>query len=221
VLLALGSTYRRLGVPGEEDFIGAGVHFCATCDGAFYRGKDVLVVGGGNSAGEESVFLTRFAKTVTIATRDAALSASKVVQEKVAESPQIEVLTNSTPAEFVGDTRLRTVRLKDTVTGETRDIAPDGVFVFIGLSPNTALVRDVVELDEFGFIQTDVGLQTSLPGVFAAGDVRAGSTKQAASAAGEGAAVALSIRRYLDSAMIDHVDHVVPVQVSGRERVAL
>src|SRR5947208_2942936 len=116
VLLALGSTYRRLGVPGEEDFIGAGVHFCATCDGAFYRGKDVLVVGGGNSAGEESVFLTRFAKTVTISTRDSALSASKVVQEKVAESPQIEVITNSTPAEFVGDTRLRAVVLKDTVT---------------------------------------------------------------------------------------------------------
>jgi thioredoxin reductase (NADPH) len=200
VLLALGSTYRRLGVPGEEDFIGAGVHFCATCDGAFYRGKDVLVVGGGNSAGEESVFLTRFASKVTIATRDAALSASKVVQEKVAENPQIDVVTQATPSEFKGDTRLRSVVLRDTASGEEREITPDGVFVFIGLTPNTDVVKGVVQLDDLGFVQTDVGLQTSMPGVFAAGDVRAGSTKQAASAAGEGAAVALSIRRYLADA---------------------
>ena len=161
VLLALGSTYRRLGVPGEEDFIGAGVHFCATCDGAFYRGKDVLVVGGGNSAGEESVFLTRFAKTVTISTRDDALSASKVVQEKVAENPQIEVVTNASPSEFKGDSRLRSVVLKDSKTGEEREITPDGVFVFIGLQPNTDLVKGVVELDDFGFIQTDMTRATA------------------------------------------------------------
>lgn len=220
VLLALGSTYRRLGVPGEEDFIGAGVHFCATCDGAFYRGKKVLVVGGGNSAGEESVFLTRFADHVTIATRDDALTASKVVQEKVAENDQIDVVTNATPKEFRGDSRLRSVVLEDTKTGETREIDPDGVFVFIGLTPNSQLVQDKVALDEFGFIQTDIGLQTSMPGVFAAGDVRAGSTKQAASAAGEGAAVALSIRRYLENAMIDDPDDLVPVQVGGHETVA-
>jgi thioredoxin reductase (NADPH) len=220
VLLALGSTYRRLGVPGEEDFIGAGVHFCATCDGAFYRGKKVLVVGGGNSAGEESVFLTRFADHVTIVTRDDALTASKVVQEKVAENDQIDVITNATPKEFEGDTRLRKVILEDVRTGETREVGPDGVFVFIGLTPNSQLVRDKVALDDFGFIQTDIGLQTSMPGVFAAGDVRAGSTKQAASAAGEGAAVALSIRRHLESAMIDDPDDLVPVQVGGRETVA-
>jgi thioredoxin reductase (NADPH) len=220
VLLALGSTYRRLGVPGEEDFIGAGVHFCATCDGAFYRDKDVLVVGGGNSAGEESVFLTRFARSVTIVTRDDQLSASSVVREKVAENPQIDVITGASPSEFTGDTRLRGVVLTDAKTGERRELTPDGVFVFIGLQPNTDAVRDVVALDDFGFIQTDMGLQTSLPGVFAAGDVRAGSTKQAASAAGEGAAVALSIRRYLEAASIDERDDVVPVQVTGRETVA-
>jgi thioredoxin reductase (NADPH) len=219
VLLALGSTYRRLGVPGEEDFIGAGVHFCATCDGAFYRDKEVLVVGGGNSAGEESIFLTRFASKVTIATRDDALSASKVVREKVEENPQIEVITGCSPSEFKGDSRLRSVVLSDR-NGEQREINPDGVFVFIGLSPNTELVKGVIELDEFGFIQTDIGLQTSMPGIFAAGDVRAGSTKQAASAAGEGAAVALSIRRYLEAAMIDEPDDLVPVQVGGHERVA-
>jgi thioredoxin reductase (NADPH) len=220
VVLSLGSTYRRLGVPGEEDFIGAGVHFCATCDGAFYRGKEVLVVGGGNSAGEESIFLTRFASKVTIATRDSSLTASKVVQEKVAENTQIDVVTNASPSEFKGDSRLRSVVLRDTESGEEREISPDGVFVFIGLMPNTDVVKGVVQLDEFGFVQTDIGLQTSLPGVFAAGDVRAGSTKQAASAAGEGAAVALSVRRYLESAMIDEPDTVVPVQVGGRETVA-
>jgi thioredoxin reductase (NADPH) len=196
------------------------VHFCATCDGAFYRGKDVLVVGGGNSAGEESVFLTRFASKVTIATRDKALSASKVVREKVEENPQIDVITSSSPSEFKGDSRLRSVVLTDSETGEQQEITPDGVFVFIGLSPNTELGKGVIELDEFGFVQTDIGLQTSMPGIFAAGDVRAGSTKQAASAAGEGAAVALSIRRYLEAAMIDDPDDVVPVQVGGREKVA-
>ncbi len=197
VLLALGSTYRRLGIPGEEDFVGAGVHFCATCDGAFYRDKDVLVVGGGNSAGEESIFLTKFAKRVTIATRDADLTASSIVAQKVREHPQIEVITNVSPAEFRGDKRLETVVLKDRQSGETREIHPSGVFVFIGLTPNAEIVKELVETDEQGFIVTDASLQTSVPGLFAAGDVRAGSTKQAASAAGEGAAVALGIRRYL------------------------
>jgi thioredoxin reductase (NADPH) len=198
VLLALGSTYRRLDIPGEEDFIGAGVHFCATCDGAFYRGKDVLVVGGGNSAGEEGIFLTKFARKVTIATRDVRLSASKVVVEKVDQHPQIEVLTGVTPAEFKGSGRLEAVVLRDTRTGALRQIMPAGVFVFIGLTPNTTIVRGMVDMDERGFIRTGPTLDTSAPGVFAAGDCRAGSTKQAASAAGEGAAVALAIRRYVE-----------------------
>src|SRR3954454_18078430 len=219
VLLATGSTYRRLGVPGEEDFIGAGVHFCATCDGAFYRGKDVLVVGGGNSAGEEGVFLTRFADHVTIVTRDEALTASQVVREKVAENPQIDVVTGASPSEFRGDTRLRSVVLRDG-DGQERELTPDGVFVFIGLTPNSGFVKDLVQHDEFGFIQTDIGLQTSMPGVFAAGDVRAGSTKQAASAAGEGAAVALSIRRHLETAELGDPEDMEPVRVGGRERVA-
>jgi thioredoxin reductase (NADPH) len=197
VLLGLGSTYRRLGIPGEEDFIGAGVHFCATCDGAFYRDKDVLVVGGGNSAGEESIFLTKFARKVTIATRDSQLSASKVVAQKVEEHPWIEVLTNVTPAEFRGNKRLEAVVLKNTETGEATEVRPAGVFVFIGLAPNSGVVRGLVELDAAGFVTTDSTLETSVPGIFAAGDCRAGSTKQAASAAGEGAAVALAIRRYL------------------------
>jgi thioredoxin reductase (NADPH) len=196
VLLALGSTYRRLGVPGEEDFLGAGVHFCATCDGAFYKGKKVLVVGGGNSAGEESVFLTRFSPDITIATNGPELTASKVVAEKVAENPAITVRPETTVAEFKGDGTLASVVLSRG--GELVEEAFDGVFVFIGLSPNSELVRGLVDVDEQGFVVTDAGLQTSVPGVFAAGDVRAGSTKQAASAAGEGAAVALGIRRYVE-----------------------
>jgi thioredoxin reductase (NADPH) len=198
VLLALGSTYRRLGIPGERDFIGAGVHFCATCDGPFYRGQDVIVIGGGNSAGEESVFLTKFARKVTIVTRDRQLSASRVVVEKVEESPQIEVLTNSSPVEFKGKSKLETVVVKDNESGETQELHPGGVFVFIGLQPNTKLVQDLVELDPQGFIRTGMDLQTNVPGFFAAGDVRSGSTKQAASAAGEGAAAALGLRRYLE-----------------------
>lgn len=198
VLLGLGSTYRRLGVPGEEDFIGAGVHFCATCDGAFYKQREVCVIGGGNSAGEESLFLTRFASKVTIITRDTKLSASKVVIEKVERHPKIEVIHSASPVEFKGDSKLATIVLKDTKTGKLREITPAAAFVFIGLQPNTTLVKGVVDLDQWGFIKTGLDLQTSVPGIFAAGDVRAGSTKQAASAAGEGAAVALGIRGYLN-----------------------
>lgn len=198
LLLALGSTYKRLGIPGEEDFIGAGVHFCATCDGAFYRDKEVLVIGGGNSAGEESIFLTRYASYVTIANRGPRLTASKVVAEKVAGHPKIDVITDVTPVEFKGKEKLEAVVLREDASGATRELRPDGVFVFIGLSPNTAVVENVVELDAHGFIATDATLQTSVPGIFAAGDCRAGSTKQAASAAGEGAAVALAIRRYVE-----------------------
>ena len=198
VLLALGSTYRRLGIPGEEDFIGAGVHFCATCDGPFYRGRDVLVIGGGNSAGEEGLFLTKFCRKVTIATRGAELSASRVVVDKVRSHPQIEVLTGVRPTAFKGNGRLESVVLEQIRTGETAELRPGGVFVFIGLTPNTEIVRGVVDLDERGFVVTDGMLQTSVPGVFAAGDARAGSTKQAAAAAGEGAAAALAIRRYVE-----------------------
>jgi thioredoxin reductase (NADPH) len=198
VLLALGSTYRRLGVPGEEDFIGAGVHFCATCDGAFYRGEDVLVIGGGNSAGEEGLFLTRFARHVTIATRDPQLSASKVVIDKVTEHPDVDVLTGVTTVELRGNGHLETVVIEDSSTGARSELHPAGVFVFIGLSPNTEVVAGLLERDGQGFLVTDAGMQTSLPGVFAAGDARAGSTKQAASAAGEGAAAAIAIRRYLE-----------------------
>jgi thioredoxin reductase (NADPH) len=156
------------------------------------------VVGGGNSAGEESIFLTKFASKVMIAVRGERMKASQVVRESVESDPKIEVLTGVTVEELRGDGRLRSVVLRDIRTGKLREIAPAGVFVFVGLTPNTDFVRDRIATDERGFILTDAGLQTNVPGVFAAGDCRAGSTNQAASAAGEGAAAALAIRRYLE-----------------------
>jgi thioredoxin reductase (NADPH) len=199
VLVAPGSTYRRLGVPGEEDFIGAGVHFCATCDGPFYRQQPVLVIGGGNSAVEEAVFLARFASEVTILARGSELSASKVAQEKVLSHPSIQVRFDTEVVEFRGDGHLSEVVVKSRSTGETDVLHPGGVFVFVGLQPNTGFLADTLALTEAGFIQTTQTLETTVPGIFAAGDARAGSTKQLVSAAGEGATAALMIRHYLQS----------------------
>ncbi|MEE9285939.1 MAG: FAD-dependent oxidoreductase [Dehalococcoidia bacterium] len=198
-LVATGSTYSRLGVPGEDDFIGAGIHFCATCDAAFYKdAQELLVIGGGNSATEEGLFLTKFAHKVTLVTIDPDLSASSILREKVKSHPQMNVVYNTTVAEFRGDKRLEAVFLKDTKTGQTREMRPAAVFVFIGMTPNTRFLQgNGVKLNQWGFIQTDDQLRTSMDGVFAAGDVRAGSTKQAASAAGEGATAALAIRAHL------------------------
>jgi thioredoxin reductase (NADPH) len=198
VLLATGSTYKRLGVPGEDDFIGAGVHFCATCDGPFYKGREVAVIGGGNSAVEEAAFLTRFSPKVTILARGSALSASKVAVDKAKDSPEIEVRFNTAVEEFKGkNNHLDTVVVKDRKTGKTEELHPAGVFVFVGLSPNSEPFKDIAKVDAQGFIMTGIDFQTSTEGIFAAGDVRAGSTKQLVSAAGEGAAAALAIREHL------------------------
>ncbi len=197
VLLASGARYRRLEVPGEEELIGVNVHFCATCDGAFYKGKKVLVVGGGNSGFEEGLFLTRFASQVDIIDRNPTFKASKILQEKVAEKADMRAIPHHRVKEFRGGSHLQAVVVEDTLSGETSAWQYDGVFVFIGLSPNSDLLKGKAKLDPYGFVLTDQRLMTSLPGVFVAGDVRAGSTKQAASAAGEGASVALMIREYL------------------------
>ena len=197
VLIATGSTYKRLGVPGEDELIGAGIHFCATCDGPFYKGQPVAVIGAGNSAGEESLFLARFASDVTILARGPELTASKLVVDKVKENQQISVRGNVEVASFEGEGKLSGVTIRDKTSGQTEEIHPKGVFVFIGLTPNTEWVPDEIKRDKQGFIITGPALETSMPGVFAAGDVRLGSTKQAASAAGEGATAALGIRDYL------------------------
>ncbi len=197
VLIATGSTYKRLRVPGEEDFIGAGVHFCATCDGPFYKGREVVVIGGGNSAVEEAAFLTRFCPKVTILVRGSELTASKVAVDKANDSPGIEIRFNTVVAEFKGkNNRMDTIVVKNTETGETEEMHPAGVFVFVGLSPNSKPFKDIAKVDAQGFIMTGIDFQTSTEGIFAAGDVRSGSTKQLVSAAGEGAA-ALAIREHL------------------------
>ena len=198
VVLATEATYRRLGVPGEEDFIGAGVHFCATCDGPFYKGKDIVVVGGGNSGFQEGLFLTRFAKSVTILEYGERVRASQALQDKVAGRQDMQVFTQTTVQEFKGNGKLSSIVVEDLATGETREMQPGAVFVFIGLRPNTDFLKGVVELDKFGFVLTKSNFETNLPGVLAAGDCRAGSTKQVASAVGEGATVALMAREYLE-----------------------
>ncbi|HLX59605.1 MAG TPA: FAD-dependent oxidoreductase, partial [Ktedonobacteraceae bacterium] len=198
VLLATGSTYKRLGAPGEDDYIGAGVHFCATCDGPFYRGREVAVIGGGNSAVEEAAFLTRFCPKVTLLVRDSELTANKIASEKALNSPEMEVRFNTEAVEFKGsNNHLDTVVTKNRQTGEIGELRVPGVFVFIGLTPNSETFKDIVKLDAQGFIMTGIDFQTSTEGVFAAGDVRSGSTKQLVSAAGEGAAAALAIREHL------------------------
>jgi thioredoxin reductase (NADPH) len=204
VLLATGSTYRRTGAAGEEDLIGAGIHFCATCDGPFYRGASrLLVLGGGNSGLEEGLFLTQFVETVTVVQRGDRLTANRLLQDKVLAHPKMEVLLNREVVEFRskedGSGKLGTVVLRDAATGELEELHPAGCFVFIGLDPNTAFVRGTVDLDERGLVETGMGLMTNVPGVFAAGDVRSGSTKQLASAVGEGAAAAIAIRQYLEA----------------------
>lgn len=198
VLLATGSRYRRLNVPGEEDLIGAGIHFCATCDGPFYKGQDMVVVGGGNSGIEEGLFLTKFANKVTVLEVGDRLRASQILREKAARHPQMEIRLNTTVQEFRGNGKLSSVVVKSVKTGETEELSPGAVFIFIGLDPNVDFVRGSVELDQWGFIKTGPNLETSLEGVFASGDVRSGSTKQVASAVGEGATAALMIRQYLE-----------------------
>jgi thioredoxin reductase (NADPH) len=203
-LIATGSSYRRTGAPGEDDLIGAGIHFCATCDGPFYKGASLLVVlGGGNSGLEEGLFLTQFADRVTIVQRADRLTANKLLQDKVAATPGMDVLLNREVVEFRakddGSGKLAAIVLRNRDSGELEEIHPAGAFVFIGLDPNTGFVKGSVNLDDRGLIVTDMGLQTSMSGVFAAGDVRSGSTKQLASAVGEGAAAAIGIRMYLEA----------------------
>ncbi|MCR4438958.1 MAG: FAD-dependent oxidoreductase [bacterium] len=220
LLLATGSRYRRLGAPGENDFIGAGIHFCATCDGPFYKGLPVAVLGGGNSAAEESLFLASLSEKVTLLVRGDRLKASQVIQEKVLRHPKIEVRFNTEVVRFDGaGGKLKAVTIRDSQAASTEVIHPAGVFVFIGLTPNTGFLNpEQLRRDRSGFLVTghdlvhdgarprgfekrEPGLlETSLPGIFAAGDVRAGSTKQVAAATGEGATAALLIREYLKAA---------------------
>jgi thioredoxin reductase (NADPH) len=201
VLIATGSDYKKIGVPGEAELYGRGVHYCATCDGAFYREKRLVVIGGGNSAYQEAIFLTRYATHIDLLVRSE-VRASEVLQrdmEQYVESGQVTIHLQTSTDEIVA-TNGRVTSVKVTENGAPIEIETDGVFVFVGLMPNTGFLDGSgIELDEVGLIKTNQHLETSVAGIFASGDVRSGATMQIASAVGEGAAAALSIREYLDN----------------------
>jgi thioredoxin reductase (NADPH) len=215
VLIASGASYRRLDVPGEDDFIGAGIHFCATCDGPFYKGaKNIIVIGGGNSACEEGLHLTNFAEQVTLLVRGDNLTASQVAIDNINQpNSRVKVKFNVAIDSFEGEnSKLKRINFHDTVTDEKGQIEPEAAFVFIGQKPNTEFAKDYLQLDKYGFVLTGhdlthahssaseverLAFETSMSGVFAAGDVRHDSVKQVASAVGEGAAAAIAIREFL------------------------
>jgi len=199
LIVASGASARFLGLPSEKEFMGRGVSACATCDGFFFKEQEVLVVGGGDTACEEALFLTKFARRVRIVHRRDRLRASGILQERVMEHPKIEIIWNAVPDEILGDARgVSAIRLKDTVTGATREEACEGVFVAIGHSPNTSVLQGHVETDAKGYIVTYGGTTTSVPGVFAAGDVQDARYRQAVTAAGSGCMAALDVERYLE-----------------------
>lgn len=202
ILIATGSDYKKVGVPGEQEYFARGVHYCATCDGAFYRDKRLVVVGGGNSAVQETIFLTRYASHIDLLVRST-IKASDVLQDELQpfiKKGKVTVHVGTTTDEIVGkDQFVVKVIGTHTKTGKRHEFAVDGVFIFVGLKPNTQFLKgSSIKLDKIGFIKTDSSLQTAMTGVFAAGDVRSGATMQIASAVGEGATAALKIREYLE-----------------------
>lgn len=198
LILATGASPRKLGVPGEAELAGRGVSYCGTCDGPFFRDKVVVAFGGGNTAAEEAAFLTKFAKKVYLVHRRDELRACKVLCERVEANPLIEVLWSHAPLAIEGAAGVESVLLKDLKSGQERRLMAQGAFVFIGTSPNTGFLKDSLPLDPEGFIVTDLAMQTSLPGVFAAGDCRASILRQIVVAAGDGAVASFAAQRYLE-----------------------
>lgn len=198
VILALGASPRKLGVPGEAELAGRGVSYCGTCDGPFFRDKVVVAFGGGNTAAEEAAFLTKFAQKVYLVHRRDELRACKVLCERVDANPKIEVLWSHLPLAIEGKEGVESVLLKDLKSGQEKRVMAQGAFVFIGTGPNTGFLRDVVRTDPEGFIITDLGMQTSLPGVYAAGDCRSTILRQIVVAAGDGAVASFAAQRYLE-----------------------
>jgi thioredoxin reductase (NADPH) len=197
VILAMGSAYRKLGLPREDVLSGHGVSWCATCDGFFFRDKDIAVVGGGDTAMEEATFLTRFANSVTVVHRRDSLRASKIMADRAAANPKIKWAWNSEVADILGDTSVTGVRLRDTVTGAERELELGGLFIAIGHEPRSELVKGQVDLDDEGYVLTTTGTRTNLDGVFAAGDLVDHTYRQAVTAAGTGCQAALDAERFL------------------------
>jgi thioredoxin reductase (NADPH) len=198
VILAPGVEPRRSGIPGEAEFIGRGVSWCATCDGALYRGKTVAVIGGGDSAVEEGMFLTKFADKVYLVHRRDELRAAPIAQERAFANSKFEFVWDSVPKQIDGAELVEALEVENVKTGEARSLPVNGVFMYIGQIPNTKWLKDTVKLDDWGYIVTDGLLRTELPGVFACGDARANPLKQIVMAVGEGALAAVQVERYLD-----------------------
>ncbi len=199
VIIATGVNPRPLGIPGEKEFRGRGVSYCATCDGAFFRDQDVIVVGGGDAAVEEAIFLTKFANHVTIVHRRDQLRAAKVVQERALANPKVSVAWNSHLIEIRGETTVQEAVVQDKLTGEKTVLPVAGIFMYVGNTPNTEFLPEEIARDDSGYIITDERLATSVPGVFAAGDCRKNELKQVIVAAGEGAVAAVSAERYIET----------------------
>lgn len=198
LIICTGTEYRKLGVPGEKEFAGKGVSYCATCDGAFFQGNQIVVVGGGDSALTEALYLTKFVKEVTIIHRRDALRGTKIYQEKIFANPKIKLLWNSAIQEIKGGQTVQSIRVKNLKTGEVTDHDIQGVFLFVGLAPRTQFLKGLLQMDEDGYILTDENGETSVKGIFAAGDCRRKLTRQIATAVGDGATAACAAEKYLE-----------------------
>ncbi len=199
IIIASGAQPRYLGVPGEKEFAGRGVSYCATCDGAFFRGKNVVVVGGGDSAVEEGLFLTRYAESVTIIHRRESLRAQPILQERAFAHEKITFIWNTTVTEILGEQKVTAVSLQDVTSNTSKQLRADGIFIYVGFTPNTSYLKDSGLLDKGGYVVTNQNMQTEQRGVFAAGDVRATNLRQIVTAASDGAVAAMASYHYLDS----------------------
>ncbi|MFZ3115132.1 MAG: thioredoxin-disulfide reductase [Syntrophales bacterium] len=198
IIVATGANWRKIGVPGEDAFIGRGVSYCATCDGPFYRNKEVVVVGGGDTAVQEAIFLTRFASQVTVIHRRDRLRATKILQERAFANSKIRFVWNAVPEAITGQDFVQGIKIRDIKTGTSTDIPAEGAFIFIGLTPNTEIFRELVRLDKHGYIITDGKMQTSTAGIFAAGDCTEKLLRQVVTACGDGATAAFAAQLYVE-----------------------
>lgn len=198
LIICTGTEYKKLGVPGEEEFRGRGVSYCATCDGAFFQDSRVIVVGGGDSALTEALFLTKFVKELYIVHRRDALRATKIYQERAEANPKIKFIWNSVVQSINGDSIVRSVTIKNVKTGDSRDVEADGVFLFIGLAPRTQFLKGLISLDENGYIITNENCETSVKGIFAAGDCRKKLLRQISTSVGDGATAAFAAEKFLE-----------------------